>query len=139
MQLSTLVVLLASTAGVMADLHKYATCNSHIQPIGNPNTCPKKRDTTPNDGDLINIARSRIMARSYGDNAAATRKACAAYRNRNTGNQQWDKCPDCTVGYRHTPDADYCVLACNSAGSHLGGDEWNYYCKQAGADESEAY
>lgn len=30
-------------------------------------------------------------------NAAATRAACARYKARNTGNQQWDKCPDCVA------------------------------------------
>lgn len=30
-------------------------------------------------------------------NADATKKACEAYKNRNTGNKQWDKCPDCTL------------------------------------------
>jgi hypothetical protein len=101
---------------VMADLHNYATCNSNIQPVGNPNTCNKKRDLSGEE--LITPARSRIFGRAYGDvstaswqhlyhqkkilttleqNAAATRKACAAYRNRNTGNKMWDKCPDCTT------------------------------------------
>lgn len=28
---------------VMADLHNYANCYSRIQPIGNNNSCPKKR------------------------------------------------------------------------------------------------
>lgn len=30
-------------------------------------------------------------------NAAATEAACTAYLNRNTGNKQWDQCPDCTM------------------------------------------
>ncbi|KAF6837996.1 hypothetical protein CMUS01_04827 [Colletotrichum musicola] len=137
MQLSSVLVLLASTTGVIADLHKYAICTSKFQPINNPNTCPKKRDTS--DNDVLNLARSRIMGRGYGDNAEATKKACAAYHNRNTGNEQWDKCPDCTVGWRNTNDPNYCVLACNSAAEHIGGDEWLYYCKQAGADDADAY
>ncbi|KAF6817777.1 hypothetical protein CSOJ01_02214, partial [Colletotrichum sojae] len=122
---------------VVADVHKYAFCTSRIQPINNNNVCPKKRDIL--EGDAINMTRSRIIGRAYGDNEAATRKACAAYKNRNTGNKQWDKCPDCTVGWRHTEDPTYCAIACNSAGSHIGGDEWLYYCKQSGADGSEAY
>jgi hypothetical protein len=37
-------------------------------------------------------------------NADATKKACDAYLARNTGDKQWDKCPDCkmvsqTVGW----------------------------------------
>jgi hypothetical protein len=26
------------------------------------------------------------------------------------------------------------VRVCNSAGKHIGGDEWDYYCRQEGAD-----
>ncbi|KAF6790007.1 hypothetical protein CSOJ01_14662 [Colletotrichum sojae] len=137
MQLSSVLILLASTTGVIADLHKYAFCTSRIQPIGNPNSCPKKRDTS--DNEVLNLARSRIMGRAYADNAEATKKACAAYRKRNTGSKQWDTCPDCTVGVRHTTDPNYCAIACNSDAEHIGGDEWLYYCKQAGADGSEAY
>ncbi|KAG8162297.1 hypothetical protein KVR01_008062 [Diaporthe batatas] len=137
MQLSFVLILLASTAGVMADLHKYALCTSKFQPIDNPNTCPKKRDVL--DSGVLDLATSRIKGRGYGDNAAATKKACAAYRNRNTGNEQWDKCPDCTIGWRQSQDPTYCAITCNSNGEHIGGDEWLYYCKQAGADDSDAY
>ncbi|KAH7347505.1 hypothetical protein B0T11DRAFT_333612 [Plectosphaerella cucumerina] len=137
MQFSTFVVLLATSTGVMADLHNYATCNSNIQPVGNPNTCNKKRDLSGEE--LITRARSRIFGRAYGDNAAATRKACAAYRNRNTGNKMWDKCPDCTTGQRSTSNPNYCVVTCESRAGHIGGDEWLHYCRQAGADSSDAY
>lgn len=34
-------------------------------------------------------------------NLTAIQKACAAYRNRNTRNKQWDKCPDCTMVCLH--------------------------------------
>jgi hypothetical protein len=44
----------------MADLHLYANCYSHIQPIGNPNTCNKKRDQTLWD-------RGLVVKRSYAD------------------------------------------------------------------------
>jgi hypothetical protein len=30
-------------------------------------------------------------------NAVATTAACTAYLNRNTGGEQWDTCPDCTM------------------------------------------
>jgi hypothetical protein len=30
-------------------------------------------------------------------NQAATTAACTAYRNRNTGGEQWDTCPDCVM------------------------------------------
>ncbi|KAF6803341.1 hypothetical protein CMUS01_15116 [Colletotrichum musicola] len=98
-----MLTALPALLSVVADVHKYAFCTSRIQPINNNN------------------------------NEAATRKACAAYKKRNTGNKQWDKCPDCTV------DPTYCAIACNSAGSHIGGDEWLYYCEQNGADGADAY
>ncbi|KAH7066674.1 hypothetical protein BKA63DRAFT_424947, partial [Paraphoma chrysanthemicola] len=69
-------------------------------------------------------------------NKAATEKACAAYRNRNTGSKQWDTCPDCVMRYP-TENPNKCVWACASAGYHLGGDEFEYYCKQAGGDGSQ--
>lgn len=40
---------------------------------------------------------------------------------------------------RHTTDSNYCITSCNSAAKHIGGDELHYYCKQAGADGSDAY
>jgi hypothetical protein len=30
-------------------------------------------------------------------NEAATKAACTSYLNRNTGSEQWDTCPDCTM------------------------------------------
>ncbi|KAF2126040.1 hypothetical protein P153DRAFT_346859 [Dothidotthia symphoricarpi CBS 119687] len=59
--------------------------------------------------------------------ADATNKACAAYRARNTGSQQWDTCPDCTVVLVGN------LNICHSEGKHIGGDEMQYYCKQNGA------
>ncbi|KAE8154638.1 hypothetical protein BDV25DRAFT_135806 [Aspergillus avenaceus] len=67
-------------------------------------------------------------------NRAATEKACAAYKNRNTGSKQWDTCPDCTV----KSDQDI-LYYCDSAAQHIGGDELNYYCKQNGAGGSLAW
>ncbi|PVH77004.1 hypothetical protein DL98DRAFT_424568, partial [Cadophora sp. DSE1049] len=61
-------------------------------------------------------------------NDSATRKMCSAYLRRNTGNKQWDRCPDCTYVAND--------LLCRSKGYHMGGDEVNYYCKKFGATES---
>lgn len=37
-------------------------------------------------------------------NDAATKAACTAYKNRNTGGEQWDTCPDCAmVSYSPSP------------------------------------
>ncbi|KAI9931402.1 hypothetical protein ASPWEDRAFT_181282 [Aspergillus wentii DTO 134E9] len=67
-------------------------------------------------------------------NRDATEKACTAYKNRNTGSKQWDTCPDCTI------KNDQSILYyCDTAAQHMGGDEWNYYCKQNGAEESLAW
>ncbi|KAB8227621.1 hypothetical protein ETB97_010612 [Aspergillus alliaceus] len=67
-------------------------------------------------------------------NRAATEKACAAYKKRNTGNEQWDQCPDCTL--KNERDLLY---YCESAGKHIGGDELHYYCTQNGAADSVAW
>ncbi|KAJ5205917.1 hypothetical protein N7491_003459 [Penicillium cf. griseofulvum] len=67
-------------------------------------------------------------------NRAATEKACGAYKNRNTGSNQWDQCPDCTI--KNEKDLLY---YCESQGSHIGGDELHYYCTQNGAGDSVAW
>ncbi|KAG8162658.1 hypothetical protein KVR01_007136 [Diaporthe batatas] len=65
----------------------------------------------------------------YEIDAAATKCACTMYKARNTGNEQWDKCPDCTFD----------GLQCISNGWHIGGDEFDYYCEEkCGAEGSEA-
>ncbi|KAH7065751.1 hypothetical protein BKA63DRAFT_164194 [Paraphoma chrysanthemicola] len=65
-------------------------------------------------------------------NAAATKAACTAYLQRNTGNKQWDQCPDCTMKTVGN------LEVCHSDGWHLGGDELNHYCKQSNARGSLA-
>ena len=42
-------------------------------------------------------------------NDAATKAACTAYKNRNTGGEQWDTCPDCAM-VSHSPPALYEAL-----------------------------
>ncbi|KAF7933894.1 uncharacterized protein EAE98_003603 [Botrytis deweyae] len=64
-------------------------------------------------------------------NADATAKACTNYKNRNTGSEQWDTCPDCTMITTGIPH-------CESADSHIGGDEMEYYCQLNGAGGSLA-
>ncbi|KAL0571433.1 hypothetical protein V5O48_010523 [Marasmius crinis-equi] len=68
---------------------------------------------------------------SYSDDAA-TQKACNAYKGRNTGSKQWDTCPDCTYFKNNQ------IWECKSNAKHIGGDEFAYYCKQAGAYGSQA-
>ncbi|KAF7861569.1 hypothetical protein EAF04_008131 [Stromatinia cepivora] len=72
-----------------------------------------------------------IKGGGYVYNHKATEDACAAYKNRNTGDEQWDKCPDC---YMDTSDIPHC----QTDGWHMGGDEWLYYCEQNGAELSLA-
>lgn len=67
-------------------------------------------------------------------NKAATEKACNAYKNRNTGNNQWDHCPDCTL-----LNDQNLLYYCESKGMHIGGDELHYYCTQNGAGDSVAW
>ncbi|PSN73966.1 hypothetical protein BS50DRAFT_4763 [Corynespora cassiicola Philippines] len=65
-------------------------------------------------------------------NHDATVKACGNYLMRNTGNKQWDQCPDC--GMANKGGLDFC----HSEGMHIGGDELSYYCKLNGAGGSLA-
>ncbi|WYZ35362.1 hypothetical protein EsH8_X_000009 [Colletotrichum jinshuiense] len=59
----------------------------------------------------------------------ATKCACNKYKARNTGNNQWDKCPDCNFN----------GLECRSDAWHIGGDEFTYYCENlCGAQGAEA-
>ncbi|KAJ5103583.1 hypothetical protein N7532_004112 [Penicillium argentinense] len=98
---SVSLVIAAFAAGALADLHTQGVCID-----------------TPGEGVEV-----------Y--NKAATEKACDAYKNRNTGSNQWDQCPDCTL--KNEKDLLY---YCESQGSHIGGDELHYYCTQNGAADS---
>ncbi|KAK0117944.1 hypothetical protein ONS95_012256 [Cadophora gregata] len=101
---SVIVALLAST--VAADLHTRLTCLNYSQSV-------------------LGAGASQA-----GTNDAATIAACNAYKRRNTGNKQWDTCPDCTVIQNNQ------IKACQSNGKHLGGDEFLFYCKQNGANSA---
>ncbi|CAI6337613.1 unnamed protein product [Periconia digitata] len=59
---------------------------------------------------------------------AATVASCGNYFMRNTGGEQWDTCPDCVMVKTGA------MNHCNSAGWHIGGDEWTYYCELNGAE-----
>ncbi|KAJ0421250.1 hypothetical protein BJY00DRAFT_312163 [Aspergillus carlsbadensis] len=98
------LIIAAIAAGAFADLHTQGVCID-----------------TPGSGVEV-----------Y--NKAATEKACANYRNRTTGSEQWDRCPDCTL--LNEKDLLY---YCESKDRHIGGDELNYYCKQNGAGDSVAW
>ncbi|KXT13977.1 hypothetical protein AC579_8853 [Pseudocercospora musae] len=51
--------------------------------------------------------------KDYGNPPEPTKCACEYYHVRNTGDEQWDKCPDCSFdGFQ-----------CNPARWHIGGDE----------------
>ncbi|KAH7006750.1 hypothetical protein EDB80DRAFT_684019 [Ilyonectria destructans] len=115
MQLSAFTFLLALAAeGVNAGLHNAAVCVENVK-VTHKGGYPWKLSYDWNE--------------TYEINTAATQCACNYYLHRNTGNHQWDKCPDCTFD----------GTACNSAGWHIGGDEMNYYCTQkCGAQGSEA-
>ncbi|KAH8704656.1 hypothetical protein GQ44DRAFT_777854 [Phaeosphaeriaceae sp. PMI808] len=60
-------------------------------------------------------------------NEALTIKACESYRNRNTGGEQWDQCPDCAMKVAGN------LNVCHSDGWHIGGDEITYYCEKHGS------
>ncbi|TQN67736.1 hypothetical protein CSHISOI_07712 [Colletotrichum shisoi] len=58
---------------------------------------------------------SYTWAKDYEIHKEATECACKLYNVRNTGNKQWDSCPDCF----YSP----IQLTCHSDGWHIGGDE----------------
>uniref|UniRef100_A0A8H7KDU2 Uncharacterized protein n=1 Tax=Bionectria ochroleuca TaxID=29856 RepID=A0A8H7KDU2_BIOOC len=92
MKHSIVVLILAIASSVHADLHKSAAC------------------VTGRDGSSFELLPN------------ATQCACDFYLKRNTGDKQWDQCPDCTFD----------GTLCNSADSHIGGDE------KCGAQGAEA-
>ncbi|KAJ0163070.1 hypothetical protein CTA2_3559 [Colletotrichum tanaceti] len=115
MQITTLISVAALTGVAVAKLHSAAVCIT-----------ARKTGSTGN-GTPYGITYGSYT--NYEILLDATKCACNYYRNRNTGNNQWDKCPDCTFD----------GLQCNSNGWHMGGDEFNYYCeKKCGAQGSEA-
>ncbi|KAH0438328.1 hypothetical protein CcaCcLH18_03315 [Colletotrichum camelliae] len=104
MQFSTLfLAAIACATGAVANLHTQAWCVTN-----------GLQDNDPKNSD-------------------ATQAACAQYKQRHTGNEQWDICPDCEIGVK---DKD--VQVCNSAAKHIGGDEWEEYCIQFGAEKGKA-
>ncbi|KAH7410613.1 hypothetical protein BKA64DRAFT_638276 [Cadophora sp. MPI-SDFR-AT-0126] len=110
MQFSTLfIAILAAAPGSLADVHNIAWCY----------------DIVP--------AQNFKIGESTTDRDDVTQKACARYKARNTGTNQWDTCPDCVMSTNGAEN-----IVCRSNGKHIGGDEWNYYCKQEGADASGA-
>ncbi|KAL1649420.1 hypothetical protein SLS58_001475 [Diplodia intermedia] len=114
MHFSILAVLSLATASYAA-LHNSAACVSN-------------QKSSPVGGTAWSVSYN--WQTSYEVLPDATKCACDLYKLRNTGDNQWDQCPDCTF-------AD--GLACSSAGKHIGGDEMYYYCtEKCGATGSEA-
>ncbi|KAH7125772.1 hypothetical protein B0J11DRAFT_568497 [Dendryphion nanum] len=106
MQFTYLFFAVAPLIGsAIADLHNAAVCvtGRTYSPIGG----------TP-------FSPSQTWAKHFEILPDATKCACDAYRRRNTGNKQWDQCPDCTFD----------GLQCVSKGWHIGGDEITYYCEK---------
>ncbi|KAG7411210.1 hypothetical protein DER46DRAFT_581562 [Fusarium sp. MPI-SDFR-AT-0072] len=114
MQFLSITSLLALATLASAKLHSQAVCvtNRRYDPIGGTPWSP-----------------SYNWKVNYEILPGATNCACNYYRNRNTGNKQWDKCPDC----------HFDGLVCQSKDWHIGGDEFTYYCeKKCGAQGAEA-
>ncbi|KAJ6008651.1 hypothetical protein N7499_001298 [Penicillium canescens] len=102
---STAFPLLFLLGGALAKLHNIAVCvtNRKYSEVGGSPFSP-----------------SYTWSKDYEILPDETKCACDFYRQRNTGNEQYDQCPDCTF------DGNYC----NSAGWHIGGDEMTYYCEK---------
>ncbi|GJC97448.1 hypothetical protein ColKHC_06274 [Colletotrichum higginsianum] len=97
MQITTIISLAVMTGVAVAKLHSSAVCV-----------------TARKYGSTGNGTPWGITYGSYKDYEIlpdATKCACNYYKNRNTGNNQWDKCPDCTfMNY-------YCEKKCGAQGS----------------------
>ncbi|KZL84237.1 hypothetical protein CI238_09924 [Colletotrichum incanum] len=117
MHLSTISLVLALTVtGAVAGLHNDALCVTG-------------RTRSPIGGTGFSVSYS--WAKDYEIHKEAAECACKLYKARNTGNKQWDKCPDCFYSLEQ--------LTCHSEGWHIGGDEFEIYCsKRCGAQGSEA-
>lgn len=76
-----IMFFLNHTSSALADTHSVAVCvsNRKYSEIGG----------TP-------FSVSYTWAKEYEILTDATECACDYYRNRNTGDKQWDQCPDCT-------------------------------------------
>lgn len=110
----SLLLAVFTATGVFADLHSSAVCVDN-------------RSESPSGGTAWSVSYSWV--KDYEILPDATKCACDYYKNRNTGDNQWDQCPDCTFD----------GLGCNSAAWHIGGDEFTYYCeKKCGAQGAEA-
>ncbi|TLS24999.1 hypothetical protein PpBr36_06908 [Pyricularia pennisetigena] len=115
MQISKIVSVAGLIMGAAARLHSAAVCvqNRSYGSTGN--------------GTPYGLSYGSFT--DYEIDTSATQCACGYYRNRNTGNNQWDHCPDCAF------DGIQCV----SNAWHIGGDEMEYYCShKCGAQGSEA-
>ncbi|POS70317.1 hypothetical protein DHEL01_v211286 [Diaporthe helianthi] len=113
MQISTLATLAAFSTVALAKLHKWAVCADNLEQgyLGN--------------GTPWGFGHNAY--KYYELNSDATKCLCKYYKNRNTGNKKWDKCPDCY----------YDGIQCISNDWHMGGDEITYYCtKKCGANTS---
>ncbi|OLN81703.1 hypothetical protein CCHL11_06934 [Colletotrichum chlorophyti] len=110
-----------SSVFFFATLIAIALANLHSSAV-----CVNNRVSMPVGGTGWSV--SYTWSTSYEISQTATKCACEAYRKRNTGNRQWDTCPDCT----------YDGIECNSAGWHMGGDQFTDYCTGCGAQGAEA-
>ncbi|KAK1641471.1 hypothetical protein BDP81DRAFT_419000 [Colletotrichum phormii] len=82
MQLSSILL----SVGLMA-----AGANAKVH---NASVCVTNRQEMPVGGTGWSV--SYTWSKNYEILPDATKCACNYYKNRNTGNKQWDKCPDCT-------------------------------------------
>lgn len=89
--------MLTSPSRVFADLHSSAVCVDN-------------RSESPVGGTAWSVSYSWV--KNYEILPDATKCACDYYKNRNTGDNQWDQCPDCTFVGRHLGNMDEYRLTC---------------------------
>ncbi|OLN97768.1 hypothetical protein CCHL11_07903 [Colletotrichum chlorophyti] len=126
MQISSLLTLAALTT-VYSILTNFSIIVSAIARLHNSAVCiDAVRHGSTGNGTPWGLGYGAWT--SYAINTAATDCACKYYKRRNTGNKQWDQCPDC----------EFNGLECYSYGWHIGGDEMNHYCtKYCGAEGND--
>ncbi|KAK2053031.1 hypothetical protein LY76DRAFT_629751 [Colletotrichum caudatum] len=114
--------LLALSIGVvLADLHNFCACGKRYGKTSVTDAYVSR--PVHNSGSQRNV----LTIEQWLFDKDVTTYACTRYRNRQTGNKQWDQCPDCKMD-TYKMDGHVGTPSCFSWKFHMGGDEFDYYC-----------